>query len=171
MCIRDRDEEWTYQKENTVRINTLPYGNYTLRIKAKGEGGKWAKQELNIPIHVVEPFYKSTLFYLLCGIFAGLGFFLFYKIRIKQLEKRQRQLENEITKRTEKISKQNKQLAQLNASKDQFFSIIGHDLRGPLLSLRGISKKVNFLIQNDRIKEVHQLGENIEQSTLSLIHI
>ena len=88
-----------------------------------------------------------------------------YRFRMKNLTEKQIYLENVIAERTAEITKKNEQLTQLNSDKDQFFSIIGHDLRGPLLSLRGISKKVSFLIRENRMEEVHQLGENIEQST------
>ncbi len=159
------DEEWNFQRENSLRINSLPYGNYTLRIKAKGQGGNWAKNELNIPILVKEPFYQSNLYLLIFGSILGLIIYLGYRIRLSTLRKRQKYLENVIALRTKEISKQNVMLKQLNSDKDQFFSIIGHDLRGPLLSLRGISKKVSFLIRQNRMAEVHQLGESIEQST------
>ena len=159
------EDEWNFQRENSLRINSLPYGNYTLRIKAKGEGGNWAKNELSIPITVRQPFYKSSLFFLAVGVLFLSLLYLGYRIRLSNLTKRQTYLEKEIAERTKKIREQNKLLKQLNSNKDQFFSIIGHDLRGPLLSLRGISKKVNFLIQQNRMREVHQLGESIEEST------
>lgn len=163
--IEGLDDDWNYQRENYLRINSLPYGNYTLHIKAKGQGGNWAKNELSIPILVIQPFYQSTLFYLFCGILFTSLLYLGFRLRVAALTKRQAYLENEIAARTEKISAQNQLLTKLNSNKDQFFSIIGHDLRGPLLSLRGISKKVNFLIQQNRMEEVHQLGKNIEKST------
>ncbi len=159
------EEEWNFQRENSLRINSLPHGHYTLQIKAKGQAGSWAKNELSIPIIVRQPFYQSPLCFLICGTILGLIFYGGYRIRLSNLTKRQIYLENEIAERTTEISKQNLMLKQLNSDKDQFFSIIGHDLRGPLLSLRGISKKVSFLIQQNRMQEVHQLGESIEQST------
>ena len=159
------DEEWNFQRENALRINSLPHGDYTLEVKAKGQGGNWAKNQLIIPIIVRQSFYKSWLFFLICSILLLSILYLGYRIRLMNLTKRQTYLEKEIADRTAEINQQNLMLKKLNSNKDQFFSIIGHDLRGPLLSLRGVSKKVNFLIQQNRIKEVHQLGENIEQST------
>ncbi len=163
--IKGLEEEWNYQRENSIRINSLPPGNYTLEIKAKGQGGNWAKNQLSVPVVVKQAFYKSWLFFLICSLLFLSILYFGHRIRLMNLTKRQAYLESEIAERTTEINQQNLLLKKLNSNKDQFFSIIGHDLRGPLLSLRGISKKVNFLIEQDRIKEVHQLGEKIEQST------
>ncbi len=162
--IEGLDQDWNYQKENKIRFNTMPYGHYNLRIKAKGSGGNWAKNELHIPITVLRPFYKTEIFYLACAIAIALSVFLFFKWRILRLKENQIRLEKEVNLRTQIIKQQNQALSQLNADKDHFFSIIGHDLRGPLVSLRGLSKKVNFLIKKNRIEEVYALGEKVERA-------
>ncbi|WKN32662.1 tetratricopeptide repeat-containing sensor histidine kinase [Porifericola rhodea] len=42
-----------------------------------------------------------------------------------------------IASQKEKITRQNKELTQLNSTKDQLFSIIGHDLKSPFASIMG----------------------------------
>ena len=66
------------------------------------------------------------------------------------------------------ISKKNEELEWLNHTKDQLFAIIGHDLRKPALSLRGISGKVNYLINRKEFESLHKLGTQIEQQAQSL---
>jgi len=85
----------------------------------------------------------------------------------------QKNLELEAALRRLKESELN--LRQLNATKDKFFSIIGHDLRNPLNALLGFSelisgntgqytmediKKYNKII-NDSARNMHQLIENL----------
>ena len=54
------ESEWRLQSENFIRLNRLPYGDYTLKIKAQDYTGKWIEQEITIPIKVIPPFYKPN---------------------------------------------------------------------------------------------------------------
>jgi len=55
-----------------------------------------------------------------------------------------------------------------NRTKDQLFSIIAHDLRKPALAFRGITKKINYLLEKQDFKSLDKLGDSIEQSALGL---
>lgn len=71
-------------------------------------------------------------------------------------------------KANQAISLQKEQLEHLNQTKDQIFAIIGHDLRKPALSFRGIAKKVNYLLKKQDFKTLNALGEQIEQDAVAL---
>jgi signal transduction histidine kinase len=86
------------------------------------------------------------------GILAMLGLFFFLNVRAK----------NRI------ISRKNQELESLNSTKDQLFTIIGHDLRKPALSLRGISGKVNYLINRKEFDLLNKLGAQIEQQAQAM---
>ena len=86
------------------------------------------------------------------ALFTSLIGFLFYRTRVQ----------NRV------IAQQNSELVQLNNTKDRLFAIIGHDLRKPALAFRGISKKVNFLIQKKEFNTLDKLGKNLEQAAFSL---
>lgn len=62
-------------------------------------------------------------------------------------------------------------LEQSNHTKDQLFAIIGHDLRKPAIAFRGISKKVNYLLQRNDFKTLQQLGKSWDAAANSLNHL
>jgi len=66
------------------------------------------------------------------------------------------------------IASQNEQLNHLNQTKDRIFTILGHDMRKPVLSFRGIAEKVNYLLQNEDYERLGRLGNQIEENALGL---
>ena len=49
-----------------------------------------------------------------------------------------RELEQKVEERTRELQEQSKYLEEVNATKDKLFSILGHDLRGPIANLKGM---------------------------------
>lgn len=62
----------------------------------------------------------------------------------------------------EKLIESEEQLIKLNESKDKFFSILAHDLRGPFSALLGLSEIMN--------KDFHQLSNDESAEIAGLIH-
>ncbi len=80
-------------------------------------------------------------------------------------------VERDITeqkKSEETIQKQFKQLEELNASKDKFFSIIAHDLRSPFQSLLSASDLMANDIDNLTREEIKSLSRGLNNSLLNL---
>ena len=130
--IEGLDNEWSFQKNNNLRLYALPYGKFQLKIKAKSAGGKWAKQVLNIPIKVIRPFYHKWPFILsVIGLSSFLVFY-FIRWRTKWLEKEKEKLEKIVEERTYELGAKNKELEAINRTKDRFFAIIAHDPAHPI---------------------------------------
>lgn len=66
------------------------------------------------------------------------------------------------------ISQQNLSLGSLNTTKDRIFAIIGHDIRRPFMSLKGITQKVNYLIERQDFKRLNELSQEIEHEANSM---
>ncbi len=106
---------------------------------------------------------QRTLIYVFAGALIIVGVSAFSLIRIN----RNRKAANFLLKERNKlIDNQKLQLIGLNATKDKIFSIIGHDLRGPLASLRGLIE----LASNERLSR-EEFMEMSKTSKLNLDYV
>lgn len=144
------DEDWTYQKENSIRFSRLPYGEHKLRIKGQASNGQWSPNELTINVSVLKPFYLKNWFVFLSVFSLFSGAFIFYKWRTSQLKNQKVQLELEVDRRTKTIREQAEELKSLEKLKSRFFANVSHELRTPLTLLLG---PVNSIIKRDRTNE------------------
>jgi signal transduction histidine kinase len=62
---------------------------------------------------------------------------------------------------------QKKNLSELNATKDKFFSIIAHDLRSPLNQLIGLSEILQNMIKSDQTEDAIRMVNIINESAKS----
>lgn len=107
---------------------------------------------------------KRTRYFLFAVIGLGvvivaLGFYLY---RSKQKTNLVLQAANE------KITQQNLQLQELNATKDKFFSIISHDLKGPLNSLTSFSGLLINYFDSLSKEEIQSLAKDLDKSLKNL---
>jgi hypothetical protein len=67
------DKEWNYVgKSRTANYTRLNEGRYTFRVKATDAEGNWLKQEQQLLIRVLPPWYRTGWAWLLyCGVFVS----------------------------------------------------------------------------------------------------
>jgi signal transduction histidine kinase len=63
-----------------------------------------------------------------------------------------------------KVEKSELKLSQLNADKDHFISILGHDLKSPFNNILGFSEILNDEIENLNKEEIKDIAKNIHKS-------
>ncbi|MFT6865242.1 MAG: two-component system NtrC family sensor kinase [Cyclobacteriaceae bacterium] len=68
------------------------------------------------------------------------------------------------TKVNKILEDQKVQLESLNSTKDKFFSIISHDLRGPVTSFYGISRMIKYLVKSKETDQLLEIADDIDQS-------
>ncbi len=162
--IEEYDQNWNAIEGRYLRVNKLPAGRYRLRIRGQGSFGRWSDQELVLPIFVAKPFYLQLWFIGLCilTIAGGVSGFIYW--RIANLRASERRLAAEVKART-------KQLEILNQTKDKLFSIIGHELRGPLIYFQGIAQNLDYLLKKGDWQRARKIGENLQSSAKGIAHI
>lgn len=62
------------------------------------------------------------------------------------------------------LEDQKASLERLNETKDKFFSIISHDLRGPIHSLMGIGKLIRHFVKEDDKQQLLEMADDMETS-------
>ena len=71
------------------------------------------------------------------------------------------QLEEKVHQRTQEIERQKAELERLNATKDRFFSIIGHDLKSPVSSLKVATDLIQYHSRNGNFEKLSEVGLKI----------
>ena len=97
-----------------------------------------------------------------------LGLFLVFLIMyIVRLEKSNRDIKQaEIL-----IQNQNKQLHELNSTKDKFFSIIAHDLKSPFMGFIGITEILKEDVEGFSRIEISCLGKEMNRNAKNLLKL
>ncbi len=163
------DDKWKDVSNRRVAYYTnLPAGEYTFRVKAANNDGIWNEQGTGISLVKAAHFYQNPWFYLLsffCLLIVG---FAVYQRRTRQLKVKNEQLTQLVNKRTlalsnqkDEITEQKEELKRLNTIKDKLFSIVSHDLRGPINSFSGILKLLST--GNITQEETVGLAGNLQQ--------
>ncbi|MCX2744330.1 ATP-binding protein [Mangrovivirga sp. M17] len=140
------DETWIKRGNNrSAFYNDIPEGEYTFMVRAINGDGVQSKNAASFSIEKAEYFYKKLWFIVLLAGIIILLFLFIQRSRVKVLKKRNKMLEEMVNQRTSDLNNQKEQirehrdeLLQLNSVKDRLFSIISHDLRGPLNSFGSV---------------------------------
>jgi PAS domain S-box-containing protein len=69
------------------------------------------------------------------------------------------------------IQQKNKQLQELNDTKDKFFSIIAHDLKSPFLGFLGLTQDIIKSASNISVQELSQLGKTMNETADNLFKL
>ena len=80
----------------------------------------------------------------------------------------------DITEREEaeqEINRKNMELLQINATKDKFFSIIAHDLRGPLASFMGLAQIMAEDLSSLTMSEIQEIAVDMKNSATNLFRL
>lgn len=91
------DNEWhLFETGNKLLFNSLPPGDYTLRVQVSTAGRDWSEKEWSAGIEVNAPWYKTFWAYFFSLLCVTLLVYLFYRNRLKQILRIQ-QIRNRIS--------------------------------------------------------------------------
>jgi signal transduction histidine kinase len=101
-------------------------------------------------------------------LFALIGSGVIVGVLILYLYILKRRSNKQLKAVNEKIEQQNIELQNLNATKDKFFSILGHDLKSPLNSLSSFSSLLINYFDSLSKEEIQTLAKDLDKSLKNL---
>ncbi len=142
--LKNFDDDWVDVGNRRVAyFNDIPPGTYTFEVLASNSDGVWNKNPVELEFCQEAYFYETRWFYVVLFFTLVTAIFSIYQARLRLLKHRNKKLKELVTLKTADVEKQNEELTQLNHIKDRLFSIISHDIRGPLDSLYSLLDFMN----------------------------
>lgn len=184
------DPEWSVPGMDRKAIYTnIPPGEYTFRVLASNNDGKWNQTGAAIKINITPPFWKTMWFKSIVTFLVFLIIYLFYRQRLIRVEKRNALLENQVKERTQELALQANSLQVLNVklteqkeheaeareeaekanqAKSIFLATMSHEIRTPL---NGVIGMASLLAETQLDQEQQEYNETIINSGESLLTV
>lgn len=186
--------QWVKTDANnrTATFNNLPHGKYKFVLRATNSDGVIGNQTKSIQINVMLPFWRTWWFQSLMVILLVAAIFAYNYYRIEKIKESKEKLEGIIATRTQELSMRNAQIEQqnellasknqdllsvneklrqseldlgeLNSTKNRFFSILAHDLRSPMNSMKGFSNLLSNFADQLSPDEIKQTAKSLDET-------
>ena len=156
------DPTWrSAQTDRFISLPPLTANTYTLEVQAASAGGTWMDTTYKLELEVLPPWWHTLWFYLITGMALIALTFAFNQIRLSRLQKRARELEDMVTRRTAKIEEQAEKLQEMDQAKSRFFANISHEFRTPLTLILGpLSQFKDSVVEPAQKRSVQTMQRN-----------
>lgn len=173
-----REDSWSDWSEEIRKDYTdLSAGEYIFHVRAKNAINQISEVDA-YHFYVKRPWYLTRWSIALYALLLVAAFYATYRIRVANLKKAKKKLEKQVSKRTKEVEAQKRDLEtqrlilqNANDTKNQLFSIIGHDLRSPLNSLQGLTDLIQHYQQQQQPEMVDEMIDHMAESVKRLRHL
>jgi len=118
--LENYDKNW--RKAGTHRFanyTNLEPGEYIFLVKAASSDGVWNKTPASLKIIIVPPFWQTWWFRIIAGIVFLVFLFVVHKRRVKKLEEKRKNLENQVIEKSKAAKKIQEALSEVERLKSQ----------------------------------------------------
>ncbi len=163
------DKDWVESgARRSVTYTNLDPGEYRFQVRGSNDDGLWNRRGASVRVVITPPVWRTTWFRaLVVGLIAAL-LVAGHGLRTRYIRERNRELKTEVDerKRVEAVLEAtNAELEAKNVELEQFAYTASHDLRAPLVTIRGYLYHVRQDLEGGRTDRTeHDLGR-IEAAT------
>ena len=104
------DRDWLHVgTQRTGRYTNLPGKTYTLRLKGSNNDGVWNNEGTSLSVRVIPPFWTTWWFRGLAILAIATGVVVGYRLRVRSIETRSRDLELQVAERTRTLAERTRE--------------------------------------------------------------
>ncbi len=172
------NEEWQGPEPLTaagVRYTRLPPGRYRLRVAAAwGANGPWGPESISPEIRIPTPWWQRPLVWILTALVLGAALWSGHRLRLRHLGLRNAELESFNEQLRASVAERQRLIAELetkNSELERFTYTVSHDLKAPLVTIRGFASLVEQDAEAGRIDQVRGDMQRIRKAaeTMNLL--
>ncbi len=167
--LEGHDHTWTEASGSEIAFPNLKPGTYTLRLRTRVN--KRTSEAESLKINIALPLWQQGWFIALSVLFLIASTVLAFRVQAGISKRNKERLEKLLRQRTAEIEKSREELKALNEKKDLIFSILSHDLRSPLTTLKGFLSLLEENSDTLKPEQIAAYARNIRNSVGSALDL
>jgi signal transduction histidine kinase/ligand-binding sensor domain-containing protein len=184
---------------NKITLKSSSKGSYAIEVRARQQGEYLWSNPVMYEFFIIYPWYLRWWAIMAYIVLLAVFVYVVVKYNTRRLQNEKVQLEKIIHQRTVEIynqkeeillqkdaievkskaleqalkdnNRQKERLEVLNATKDRFFSIVAHDIRGPLGTLSGFTSLLAYHSETMDIKEVQFVAKDLDKAVKNTLEL